>query len=152
MLGHFFFLGAPLFGTNTRFRQICGASGAISLGSAATACHHPFYHIYSCSLHSTESTMVGNYRHISEDQKKLVITMSLRGMKGKDIELATGIKCRTIQWLISMWNSTGEVVKHSLERGRPQVLTSLEVLVSVFLFLSTMVPLKSVSILSVSLN
>ena len=29
--------------------------------------------------------MAGNYRYISEQEKKLVITMSLRGMKVKDI-------------------------------------------------------------------
>jgi transposase len=74
--------------------------------------------------------MPGNYRYISEERKKLVLTMSLRGMKTRDIEHATGIKCRTIRRFISMWKSTGEVVKHPLETGRPRVLTSLEVLVS----------------------
>ena len=44
--------------------------------------------------------MAGNYRYISEQEKKLVLTMSLRGMKVKDIELATGIKCHTIRWFI----------------------------------------------------
>ena len=51
--------------------------------------------------------------------------MSLRSMKVKDIELATaGINCRTtIQRCIRLGKSTGGVVKHPLERGRPRVLT-----------------------------
>ena len=40
--------------------------------------------------------------------------MSLCGMKRRDIELATGIKKRTIQRCISLWKSTGQVVQHSL--------------------------------------
>ena len=55
--------------------------------------------------------MAGNYRYISEQEKKLVITMSLRGMKVKDIELATGIACRTIKRWRSLWKSTGKVVR-----------------------------------------
>ena len=77
--------------------------------------------------------MAGNYQYISEQEKKLVITMSLCGMKVKDIELATGIACHTIKRWRSLWKSTGKVVRHPLERGRPRVLTSLEVLVSVLL-------------------
>ena len=37
--------------------------------------------------------------------------MSLRGMKVKDIELATGIACRTIKQWRSLWKSTGKVVR-----------------------------------------
>ena len=40
--------------------------------------------------------MVGNLRYIPEEQKKLVITMFLSGMRTKRIEYATGIKSRTI--------------------------------------------------------
>jgi hypothetical protein len=36
--------------------------------------------------------MSGNSRYIPEEQKKLVLMMSLRGMTNKDIEIATGIK------------------------------------------------------------
>jgi hypothetical protein len=35
--------------------------------------------------------MAGNYHHISEEQKRLVLTMSLRGMTVKAIKDATGI-------------------------------------------------------------
>jgi hypothetical protein len=35
--------------------------------------------------------MPGNYRYIPEEQKKLVLTMSLRGMSASKIEKATGI-------------------------------------------------------------
>ena len=70
--------------------------------------------LFCPTLESSRSRpMVGHYRYISEEEKKLVLTMSLRGMKAKDIELATGIKCRTLRWLISLWKSTGEVVKHT---------------------------------------
>jgi hypothetical protein len=75
------------------------------------------------------ATMAGNFRYIPEEQKKLVLTMSLRGMNNKEIEIATGIKTRTIRRLISLWKSTGQVVKCPAERGRPQGLTSLEVAV-----------------------
>ena len=43
--------------------------------------------------------MAGNYRYISEQEKKLVITMSLRGMKVKDIELKL--------WLLRLQNLQG---------------------------------------------
>ena len=39
--------------------------------------------------------------YIPEAQKKLVVTMSLRGMEVKDIELAKGIHCRSIQRFIN---------------------------------------------------
>ena len=35
---------------------------------------------------------MANFHYISEEQKKLVIIMSVRGMSCKDIEKATGIK------------------------------------------------------------
>jgi hypothetical protein len=41
--------------------------------------------------------MAGNFHHIPEEQKKLVLTMSLRGMKNTNIKIATGIKTRTIR-------------------------------------------------------
>ena len=59
--------------------------------------------------------MAGSYRHHISEEKKLVIPMSLRGMKTKDIELATGIKHHAIQRCISLWKSTGEVVMQRTE-------------------------------------
>lgn len=58
--------------------------------------------------------------------------MSLRGMKTKDIGLATGIKPCTIRKWLQLWKATGALVKRPLERGRPRVLTSLEVSVRIF--------------------
>ena len=47
--------------------------------------------------------------YIPEAQKKLVVTMSLRGMEVKDIELAKGIHCRSIQrfinQLVKLWSA-----------------------------------------------
>jgi hypothetical protein len=74
--------------------------------------------------------MPGNFRYIPEEKKKLILTMSLRGMKTKEIEDATGITSRTIRRVTNLWKLTGEVVKRPLERGRPRILTSIEVLVS----------------------
>jgi hypothetical protein len=74
--------------------------------------------------------MPGNFRYIPEEKKKLLLTMSLRGMKTKEIEDATGICSRTIRQVTNLWKLTGEVVRHPLERGRPRILTSIEVLVS----------------------
>ena len=71
--------------------------------------------------------MVGKFRYIPEEQKKLVITMCLSGMRTKEIENAIGIKSRTIRRLTRLWKSTGEVVKHPLEGGRPRILTSMVV-------------------------
>lgn len=71
----------------------------------------------------------GNFRYIPEEQKKLVLTMSLRGMPTKDIASATGITARTIRRLLSRWKSTGETVKHPIDTGRPRVLTGLEICV-----------------------
>ena len=47
--------------------------------------------------------------------------MSLRGMKAKDIGLATGIRPCTIQKWIQLWKATGALMKRPLE------LSSLEV-------------------------
>ena len=69
----------------------------------------------------------GNFRFIPEEQKKLVLTMSLRGMANKDIASAMGIADRTIRRLLRQWNQTGEVVKHPIQTGRPRVMSSLEV-------------------------
>ncbi|KAF8954675.1 Homeodomain-like protein [Flammula alnicola] len=68
-----------------------------------------------------------SYRYIPEEQKQLVLTMSLRGMRVKDIVKATGICRRTVARIKGTWKSTGEVVRKSLENGRPRVLSSLEV-------------------------
>ena len=73
--------------------------------------------------------MAGNYRYISEEQKRLVLTMSLRGMTAKAIKDATGICERSTYRVRSTWNSSGQVVRHSLNHGRPRALTALEVLV-----------------------
>ncbi|PPQ97475.1 hypothetical protein CVT26_002823 [Gymnopilus dilepis] len=70
---------------------------------------------------------MGNYRYIPEEQKKLIITMSLRGMKVKDIVSATGICKTTVCGVRRMWKATGEVVAKPLDNGRPRVLTALEV-------------------------
>ena len=51
---------------------------------------------------SAPATMAGNFRYMPEAQKKLVVTMSLRGMEVKDIELATGIHCCSIQRFINL--------------------------------------------------
>ena len=74
---------------------------------------------------------MGNYRFISEEQKRLVLAMSLRGVKVKDIVSTTGICKRSVCRVRSTWKATGEVVRHSLDNGRPRILSSLEVLVGV---------------------
>jgi uncharacterized protein YjcR len=50
---------------------------------------------------------MANFRYIPEEQKKLVLTMSLRGMKVKNIGLATGIKPCTIRKWLRLWEATG---------------------------------------------
>lgn len=72
----------------------------------------------------------GHYRFISEEQKRLVITMLDRGQTPANIENATGISVRTVQRVRRLWLSTGRVAKHPLEKGRGRILTSLEVSVS----------------------
>ena len=54
----------------------------------------------SASVIRAPATMAGNFRYIPEAQKKLVVTMSLRGMEVKNIELTTGIHCHSIQRFI----------------------------------------------------
>ena len=93
----------------------------------SSACKIQEYYHHQHTAKLTRPDMAGNFRYIPEEQKKLVLTMSLRGMKNREIEAATGIKTRTIRRLISLWKSTGQVVKHPLETGRPRELTSLEV-------------------------
>ena len=70
---------------------------------------------------------MANFRYISEEQKRLVLIMYLRGTHPKDIKVTTGISIRTIQRLKKSWLLTGQVVKKTLEPGRPRTLTSLEV-------------------------
>jgi transposase len=77
---------------------------------------------------------MGNYRFISEEQKRLVLTMSLRGMKVKDIVNMTGICKRSVCRVRSTWKATGEVVRPSLDYGRPRILSSLEISVSVIMY------------------
>jgi len=71
--------------------------------------------------------MSGNYCFISAEEKRLVLTMSLRGMMVKEIVSATGICKRTVCRIRSTWRDTGDVVRRSLENGRPWSLSSLEV-------------------------
>jgi hypothetical protein len=40
----------------------------------------------SITEHCPETVMTGNFRYIPEDQKRLVLTMFLRGMKAKEKE------------------------------------------------------------------
>lgn len=58
--------------------------------------------------------------------------MLLRGTRVKDIVQATGIGRMAIWRIKSNWRRTGRVVMRSLVHGRPRVLSSLEVSVSVF--------------------
>jgi hypothetical protein len=74
---------------------------------------------------------MGNYRFISEEQKQLVLTMSLRGALIKNIVSTTGICKRSVCRVLSTWRATGEVVRRrSLDNGRHRILSSLEVSVS----------------------
>ena len=75
---------------------------------------------------------MANFRYISEEQKKLVVIMSIRGMSCKEIEKATGIGVRAIQCVKKLWRSSGKVVNKALDIGRPHILTSLEVSVCGF--------------------
>ncbi|PPQ97047.1 hypothetical protein CVT26_001270 [Gymnopilus dilepis] len=70
---------------------------------------------------------MGNYRYIPEPQKELVLTMSLRGMKVKDIVDATGMCKRTVCRVRSTWKATGKVVRKPLHTGRPRKLTALHI-------------------------
>jgi transposase len=73
------------------------------------------------------------YHYIHEAQKQLVLTMSLRGMKVKDIMEATGMSRMTIFRIKSNWENTGRVVRKSLDNGRPRALSTLEVSVCALL-------------------
>ncbi|KAF8203990.1 hypothetical protein BJ912DRAFT_941579 [Pholiota molesta] len=53
--------------------------------------------------------------------------MSLRGTATKEIATATGVSPRTISRILRLWKTTGQTAKHSLDKGRPRALTSLEV-------------------------
>jgi transposase len=70
---------------------------------------------------------MGNYRYIPDAQKQLILTMSLRGTATKEIATATGVSPRTISRILRLWKTTGQTAKHSLDKGRPRALTSLEV-------------------------
>ena len=61
--------------------------------------------------------MVGNLQYIPEEQKKLVITMCLSGMRTIGIENAAGIKKKKKKDLALFDGSPmGEVVKHPLDK------------------------------------
>ncbi|KAF9475006.1 hypothetical protein BDN70DRAFT_884224, partial [Pholiota conissans] len=62
----------------------------------------------------------GNYFCIPEQQKQLVVRISLGGI------IATGISARAVRQHMSQWKSTGHTVKHSIAIGRPHVLTLLD--------------------------
>ena len=79
---------------------------------------------------------VGNYRFISEEQKRLVITMLDRGQTPTSIENATGISACTVRRVRWLWLSTGRVIKSPLEKGRQRILTLLEVSVSDYFLLA----------------
>jgi uncharacterized protein YerC len=86
------------------------------------------YAIVSTSQYSLNLiTIMGTYRYIPEEQKQLILTMCLRGMKVKDIVEATGMSRTTIFRVKRNWGFIGRVVRKSLEHGRPRVLSSLEV-------------------------
>ena len=68
---------------------------------------------------------MANFHYISEEQKKLIIIMSVHGMSCKDIEKAMGIGVRAIQRVKKLWWLSGKVVNKALDNGRPHILTSL---------------------------
>ncbi|KAF8816850.1 hypothetical protein BYT27DRAFT_7248012 [Phlegmacium glaucopus] len=57
---------------------------------------------------------MGAYRYIPEEQKQLVLTMCLRGMKVNDIVEATGMGRTTILRIKRNWRSTGRVIRKSM--------------------------------------
>jgi transposase len=57
------------------------------------------------------------FHYIPEAQKRLVLTMSLRGMTVEDIIEATGMGRSTIFRIKSNWKCTGRVIRKSLENG-----------------------------------
>jgi hypothetical protein len=71
---------------------VCGVGIHDSINDISILAHYLDY-----------SAMVGNFRYIPKEQKKLILTMSLYGMRMKEIENATGIKSRTIRRLTSLW-------------------------------------------------
>ena len=73
---------------------------------------------------------MGNYQFISEEQKQLVLTMSLQGVLIKNIVSTIGICKWTVCRVLSTWRATGKVVRHSLDDGRHRILSTLEISVS----------------------
>ena len=104
MLGYFqIFVSAPVFGVNIRFWYLWRPVDSVFVYYIGAP---PAKIINSIMEYSTVLfAMVGNLRYIPEEQKKLVITMSLSGMRTKGIENATGIKSRTI-WRLTNGGSS----------------------------------------------
>ena len=66
-------------------------------------------------------------RHISDDLKEMVLSMSLQGLSDSDIRKYTGISERSLKRLRSTYCAVGAVSRKPLDTGRPRVLTAIEV-------------------------
>jgi transposase len=74
------------------------------------------------------STMTGNRRYISPDQKALITVMSAH-LSSTDISEVTGISRRTVQRVIRLWKTTSKMVRKPLLGGRPLALNTVEIMV-----------------------
>ena len=69
--------------------------------------------------------MVG--RHISDEIKEMVLSMSLQGISDSDIRQFTGVSERSLKQLRSRHRKTGAVSCKPTAPGQPCVLTAMEV-------------------------
>ncbi|KAJ7342372.1 hypothetical protein DFH08DRAFT_704026 [Mycena albidolilacea] len=65
------------------------------------------------------------YRYIHPAEKRLVITMSTKGMPNKAIAAATNIGESTIKRIKRLWYTAGHVVVRPATNGQPPILSSL---------------------------
>lgn len=76
--------------------------------------------------------MAGNRRHISRKLKELILKMRKHpGMSTSKIQELTGVSSRTQYRVAALMQNTGEVVQTPVAPGRPRILNSLDVAVSI---------------------
>lgn len=74
---------------------------------------------------------MGHRRDISDDQKRMIVTMSGR-LKASDIAEVTGISQSSVRRTLRLWQATGEVSRRSHITGRPRSLTGVEATVMLY--------------------
>ncbi|KAI0324364.1 hypothetical protein GY45DRAFT_1228177, partial [Cubamyces sp. BRFM 1775] len=64
-------------------------------------------------------------RHIPDEQKELILTMSER-LSTKEISALIGCSARTVRRVLQTFRETGQVSRKPLQVGRPRELTGIE--------------------------